>query len=142
MGSVEESEVCVSGLYLKRIRQFILFSFSVLFLGLTYYVLVRLGYAINCPFAYFFNMDCLFCGLTRMCMAIIEMRYIEAFYYNQAAFIMLPFIMFLYFKTGITYIKSGRIRNTEFDNRLALLMFISIVIFGIIRNLVGIQIGL
>lgn len=120
----------------ERIKQFILLTIVILTLGFGYYGIVKLGFGLHCPFYTFFNIECPFCGLTRMCVAIIEFRVIEAFYYNQVAYVLLPVIAYLYLKIGIRYIKTGIATSTSFENRLISVMFLLLFVFGVYRNLI------
>lgn len=120
----------------ERIKHFLALSVIILTLGLLYYVIVKLGYGLFCPFYALFGIECPFCGLTRMCVALIELRFIEAFFYNQVAYILLPIICWIYFKTGLRYIKTGIFTSTDFENKFISLMFILMFVFGIYRNFV------
>ena len=120
----------------KRFINFILLSIIILVFGYGYYLLFKNGYGLFCPFSEFFNIDCPFCGLTRMCAAIIELRFFEAFKYNQSAFLLSPFAILLYLKWGIYYIKTGIIMSTEFENKFVIVCFYIMMVFGLFRYFV------
>jgi hypothetical protein len=112
------------------------FTAFILGCGITYYFIARAGYGLHCLFSDIFHIDCPFCGLTRMCVAIIELRFKDAFYFNMSAFMLLPVCIGLYLKYGYVYVMSGKISNTDFDNKLLLLLAIIMIVNGVVRNII------
>lgn len=121
----------------QRVIKFILFTLSIFLLGMLYYVIVsKLGFGFFCPLYKFFNIQCGTCGLTRMCTALIDFRFKDAFNYNQLYFILSPVIVYLYFKIGYNYIKSGEVYTTNIEDKLFAMILVLTAIFAVFRNFI------
>lgn len=121
---------------MKRALKVLLF-----FMG---FIAIGLGYAIWCQ-ASSIHIPCLFhlvtgwycpgCGVTRMCLALLELDFKAAFYYNKAIVILLPFYCFLGISYTIRYIKSGYIKAAKWENIGMIISIIILVIYGFVRNI-------
>lgn len=119
-----------------RTINFTLFTAAILIIGFGYYFLVKAGYGLHCPFNYLFHVDCPFCGLTRMCVNIIELHFIKAFYFHVVAFTFLPVICIIYLRVGIRYIKTGITSGSITENRIIMIFIYVLLIFTVFRNLI------
>ena len=53
----------------------------------------RIGFGIPCMFHILTGLDCPSCGISRMCMALLQLRFADAFRYNPAIFCLLPLLL-------------------------------------------------
>jgi hypothetical protein len=82
---------------------------------------------VPCIFSEVTGFDCPGCGLTRAALALLDLNIYQAFRYNMLVFVLTPFylVYFLLMKRGFK--KSGE--------ALMLLMLVSAVAFGVLRNI-------
>lgn len=120
----------------KRIIKFCFATLCIFFSGMIYYVLADYGLGMSCMLYKFFNIQCGTCGITRMCSALIEFRFKDAFNYNQLYFILLPVIVYLYIKIGINYVKSGEVKLSDFDENIVYLILMATGVFAVVRNII------
>lgn len=94
---------------------------------------IKLGIGIVCPLSYFFDYDCPGCGVTRMCEAILDGDFYQAFRFNCFVFLTAPIIAVLYIWQAIVFIWNGKIIKN-----LDIILFgyaIALTLFGILRNM-------
>lgn len=125
----------------KRILLCILFNLGILLIGLIYYLLIQWGIGLVCPFKTFFHIDCPYCGLSRYCIAMLQLRFVDAFNYHPIVFISVPILAYLYFKVCLRYIKTGIIITTEKENEFITLFLLISLVFGIFRVLFNGSVG-
>lgn len=104
-----------------------------------------IGYAIWCNYSDV-QIPCIFykrtgllcpgCGGTRMCMALLEFNFKEAFYYNKAVFILMPYFIWIICKYTLIYINCGTSEVTKKDNIGIMVAIVVLVIYGVVRNIV------
>ena len=49
-----------------------------------------------CLFVLLFKMECYACGMTRACMHLIHFEFVDAYFYNPLAFIVVPLLTLLF----------------------------------------------
>ena len=100
----------------------IIFFFIILFLYLT-------GYPIPCIFHKITGLYCPGCGITRMFISIIRLKFIDAFHYNCFAFILLVLFVILNLIKVITK------KNITIKNSILYAIIVLAIVFGILRNI-------
>lgn len=114
---------------------FTLFTLSILVFGFGYYFLVKAGYGLHCPIYALFKLECPFCGLTRMCVNIIEFHFVKAYYFHVVAFTFLPILIVIYFRIGLRYIKFGITSGSIIENKIIMIFIYVLLVFTVYRNL-------
>lgn len=105
-------------------------------LGTAYAVLCRLtGLGVPCPVRFFTKLYCPSCGVSRMCLSILRLDFHDAFMCNPCLFILSPFIIVSVTAQIIKYIVTGSRKTGIILNICYLLIIISLIIFGILRNI-------
>lgn len=104
--------------------------------GCTAWFLIENGMYLPCPFRSITGYLCPGCGVTRMCLSVLQLDFARAFSYNSGVFIAAPFLMALIFKMTAVYIRTGNWNAGKAWNVLAYMILLFLVLFGILRNLV------
>lgn len=105
-------------------------------LGLGYYLINQLtGLGIPCPLHKLTGLLCPGCGISRMCIAIIQFDLEGAFYYNAAIFSLIPIFAVLIITYYYNYIKYGVKDFKKWQNVLLALCVVVVVTFGLLRNI-------
>ena len=94
-----------------------------------YFLNLKFGFTIKCPFHAITGLHCPGCGVTRMLFSIMTLNFYQAFRFNPLLFILL----ILY----IAFIIERLIRKKDLKvpNRIALVLLVILIIFGILRNI-------
>ena len=115
---------------------------------------MRTGIGIPCPLRYFTGLKCPGCGVTRMCISLLQGNFaaawrtqsvrkalfarddeIPAWRSNSILFCLLPFFLFLLLWSSYCYIKTGYVHFPRAVNFLLYAVIIILVIFSIVRNI-------
>lgn len=99
-----------------------IFFFIILFLYLT-------GYPIPCIFHKITGLYCPGCGITRMFISILRLKFIDAFHYNCFAFILLIIFIILNLIKIITQ------KNIMIKNSVLYVIIALAIVFAILRNM-------
>ena len=126
----------------KRLCLWILATLYILLIGFMYWLLLKWGIGLKCPFNELFHIDCPFCGLTRMVLALMDFRFYDAFFFQPVLMLLMPEAAYFYFVTGRRYIETGEVRNTEKETQFILLSLYLILLFGIVRIFMGASAGM
>lgn len=118
----------------KRIVKVISIVSILILCLLGYYFLNRyLNFGIPCIFKKITGYLCPGCGITRCIFAMFEGKFIEAFYYNSLAIVLLiPFLIYLVINI-IRYIKGET--YLKIPTVIVNLLLIIVILFGIVRNI-------
>ncbi len=94
-----------------------------------YFLNLKFGFTIKCPFHTITGLYCPGCGVTRMLFSIMTLKFYQAFRYNPLLFILL----IIY----IIFIIERLIRKKELKvpNNIALVILCILIIYGILRNI-------
>lgn len=92
---------------------------------------------IPCLFHTITGFYCPGCGVSRMCLAILQLDPLAAFRANAALFLLLPPGLVIAILMAGRYIKTGDSRPTPIQSILLICMIIILLIFGLLRNLPG-----
>jgi uncharacterized membrane protein len=107
-----------------------------LLIGLGYYLFVKLtGWGIPCPFYLLTEKYCPGCGISRMCMALLEMNLQKAFHYNALVLLMLPFAAIFGIRRLVLYIRNGDTQPDRIEQVFLIIAAVLVFAFWILRNL-------
>lgn len=121
----------------KRLKQVLLYTAIALCAGLAYAWLVsKIGFGIPCIFHTVTGLDCPSCGVSRMCIALLQLRFADAFGYNPAMFCLLPLFLSVGIGWIIGYVRHGRTELQRWMYAAVIFMICVLILFGIARNLV------
>ena len=121
----------------KRLNRVLLCTGIALGAGLAYALLIRIvGFGIPCMFHMLTGLDCASCGISRMCMALLQLRFAEAFHHNPAIFCMLPLGAAVLLVWAVRYVRTGRKNLAPWMYAAIVFMAVVLILFGIVRNLV------
>ncbi|MCR5798328.1 MAG: DUF2752 domain-containing protein [Eubacterium sp.] len=83
------------------------------------------------------GLKCPGCGMTHMVHSTLHFGFHQAFLDNPVVFIIclvaVPFVI----RKIIIYIRTGELGETKFDKIIMLIAVIILLIFGVVRNIIG-----
>lgn len=108
----------------------------IMLLGCTYGAFVSFtGWAVPCSVYLITGLKCPGCGVTRMCLAIMDFDFKNAYQSNQMLFILLPVLFYLLGSYALGYIRSGRWYITKKQTLLTYICIGLMLGYGIYRNI-------
>lgn len=121
---------------MKERRNKVLGTFAVLAVAGVLYGLITgwLGFGIPCPVHYFTGFKCPGCGVSRMFISLMKLDFKSAFEANRLLLVTLPVIASLLFVYFFRYIKTGSRKISKAENIIYIVLIISFLIFGVVRN--------
>lgn len=121
----------------RRLLRLVIFYSSLLASGLLYALICRLlGGGIPCLFHVMTGLRCPGCGITRMALCLLSFELAEAFEWNSAAFIALPFAVFVIIYQSIIFIKTGSGKLTRLSNVILIFLIVLFLGYAVIRNII------
>lgn len=122
----------------SRLARIVLYGVGILLIGAAYGVFVHLtGIAIPCVFRKVTGYKCPGCGITHMCMALMNFRFVDAYNSHPMLFVQLPFLLLIALRNLITYVKSGVSRVNRVETIVIYVCIALLLIFTVYRNIVG-----
>ena len=119
-----------------RRHKLIAWAGLILGIGLAYALFVRLtGLALPCPFHLVTGLLCPGCGVTRMSLALLRLDFAAAWQANPALLLLLPVLAGLLGQVALRYVKTGQARLSPGQNILVWAMVLTLLLYGIGRNL-------
>lgn len=120
----------------KRAQRTIIIIAGFLIAGLLYGMFFSVtGIGVPCLFRTITGFLCPGCGITHMCVALMEGDIPKAIQSNSVIFFLLPFILYLLAVQLFWYIKTGTMKVSKRENIMAYVMIVILVGYGIVRNL-------
>lgn len=121
---------------MKERRNKVLRTFAVFAVAGVLYGLITgwLGFGIPCPVHYFTGFKCPGCGVSRMFISLMKLDFKSAFEANRLLLVTLPVIASLLFVYFFRYIKTGSRKIFKAENIIYIVLIISFLIFGVVRN--------
>lgn len=121
---------------MKERRNKVLGTFAVLAVAGVLYGLITgwLGFGIPCPVHYFTGFKCPGCGVSRMFISLMKLDFKSAFEANRLLLVTLPVIASFLFVYFFRYIKTGSRKISKAENIIYIVLIISFLIFGVVRN--------
>lgn len=121
----------------NRFLKVILISVSIVLVGCAYaFFNSRYGFSIPCLFNKITGLQCPGCGVTRMCISLLNFDFRSAFKYNPVIFCFIPAGLYLLFIGIFRYIRYGVNHFSKSENNLMIFMIAVFIIFGVIRNFI------
>ena len=121
---------------MERKRRLLTGGGVVLALGLGYAGWVRLtGLAIPCPFRTVTGRLCPGCGVTRLCLALLQRDWAAAWNANPVLLMMLPVLAVLGVRMAVRYIREDSAAGPKWENALMWAMAVLLIVWGVVRNL-------
>lgn len=123
----------------KRSIRIITYALCILMAGFVYGIFVQYtGLAIPCPFHKITGLKCPGCGVTGMCIALIQLDFKEAFLCHPMLFLLLVPLGTVCVGGAITYIREGTGRMKRWQNVVLYASIALLVGYGVVRNMVQI----
>lgn len=120
----------------KRLIRVITYALCIFTAGLVYGTFAKYtGLAIPCPIYTITGLKCPGCGVTRMCMALMQLDFDRAFSCHPVLFLLLIPLGIVCMGYAVTYVKDGSIKLKLWQN---VILYISIVLltgYGLVRNI-------
>lgn len=109
----------------------------ILVIGLLYGLFVKkTGLAVPCVFYRVTGLKCPGCGVTRMCVALLQFRWREAFESHPVLLIQLPFLGLIALRNIIAYIRNGVSRVSRLETIIIYICIVLLLGFAVIRNII------
>ena len=106
--------------------------------GLAYALLSSwLGFGLPCPIHLATGLWCPGCGVSRMCLALLELDPAAAWSWNPGLMLLLPLLAVLGVRAAVRYVRTGQTRPARWEQVLMVLMAVFLVVYGVARNLPG-----
>ena len=131
----------------KRILVVIAVLIAILSIGLGYAVLItQYGIGFHCPIRYNTGISCPFCGLTRMCLAILRFIFVNqdlselsyAYSMNPFVIYMSPFVLYLVGNNIIYWVREGKIKKKDKTDKIIFsLILVVMLMWMCFRNIFG-----
>lgn len=108
----------------------------VVVLGLAYAIWLKVtDLGIPCLIRSMTGYRCPGCGISHMCMELLEGHINAAFSCNRGVFVLLPVLLILWSRWVYRYIRWGNVKLKALDHFLLGLCIAVLLLWGIIRNL-------
>lgn len=121
----------------KRIQKVITYAFCILMAGFLYGIFVKYtGLAIPCPFHKITGLKCPGCGVTGMCMALMQLDFRKAFFYNPMLFLLLLPLGIVCAGSVAGYIKDGTKQIQRWQKFVLYVCIVLLMLYGVVRNVV------
>jgi hypothetical protein len=119
-----------------RLRRVLLLYGAALLLLLGYYAVVRLFHVgIPCLVYRIFGIYCPSCGVSRMCVALLQGDIVGGFLDNPFAFFALPILAVVLLRQTVLYVLRGESILSVIERILLWGLFFASILFGILRNI-------
>ena len=120
----------------KRVHKYIIVNFTIIAIGLIYAkVFQSLGFGMPCVFSEITGFYCPGCGVSRMCIRIVNLDFYRAFRNNPFVFIILPYLAYIYVSESIRYIKGIRKKRSTAYTVVGIVVLVVALVFGVLRNI-------
>lgn len=120
----------------RRLLKTALTMSALILTGLLYaYGAMNWGWWLPCVFNYVTGLECPGCGVSRMCLALLDFDVKRAFDCNPAVMICLPFLLYLFSYLAVRYILYGELHLKRHHEYLCIVMIVFLIGFGMWRNL-------
>lgn len=114
----------------------ITYALCILMAGLAYGLFVRsTGFAIPCPIRTVTGLECPGCGVTRMCIALMQLDFKNAFLCHPMLFILLLPLGAVFIRSAAGYIEDGTWQTNRWQKTILYAGIALLVGFGVVRNL-------
>lgn len=119
----------------KRLSQVITYAVCIMMAGFVYGIFVKYtGFAIPCPFRTVTGLKCPGCGVTGMCMALMQLDFQAAYRCHPMLFILLLPLGAVCVRSAVNYIKDGSWQTNRWQKTVLYASIILLTGYGVIRN--------
>lgn len=119
----------------QRLKKVLLLGFVFIGVGMLYGLFVKFtGIGVPCPIFTLTGLKCPGCGITHMCIALLQLDFQAALEAHPVLFIELPFLLIVMCRSMIRYIRFGQRQLTRLESIGIYICITMLVIFSIIRN--------
>lgn len=91
---------------------------------------------LRCPFNYLTGYDCPFCGVQRMCLAILHGDFVSAFFYNPVVFVLIPYFVIVFCGGVSKKAASWKITRICNSNKVVFTILGILCVWGVARNVI------
>ena len=120
----------------KRLTRTLAIAGALLAAGLAYGFFVQMtGWAVPCVFRKATGFLCPGCGISRMCLALMQLDFRAAFSYHPVVILLAPFWLYAFLSWIIPYIKTGQREHTKIQNAILYVSIGLLLLYGVVRNL-------
>lgn len=124
----------------QRARKVLITIIGMLGIGLAYgYFFMTAGWGIPCFFHKITGLLCPGCGVTRMCICLMQGDIAGAAKYHGLLLFLLPFLLVIFGDYTIGYIRTGKYRLRKWEETMLYGMLAMLIVFGIFRNLTSLN---
>ena len=122
----------------KRIKNLFFIAISVVSILVAYSFIYIYApkFTLKCVFYELTSLKCPGCGITRMMASFIRLKFIEGIKYNMFLGVTFPFVLWIFVYSGYLYVLDKK--NGKAFNVSCFIYALLLLIWGIIRNIVGI----
>ena len=107
----------------------------VLAAGICYAIFVKLtNWGIPCLFHLLTGLECPGCGISRMCLALLQLDFVSAARYNLLVLCLLPFGGVLALWKARQYVRTGETLMSTWEKVFYCIAFVLCIVFTILRN--------
>ena len=122
--------------YKKRCMKVLLILGGLVSAGLLFaYGAMHWGWWLPCVFNQITGLKCPGCGVSRMCLALLQLDFSRAFSWNPAVMICLPMLVYFVGYLSYRYVRFGDLQLKKWQQYICWIMIAILLIFGILRNL-------
>ena len=119
-----------------RRKRFLREGIRILGIGVIYFFWVCLtGVGIPCPFRLLTGYLCPGCGITHYCIAMLQLRFADAYSANPFLFVLMPFFILYGIYRTHRFIQTGRTEYSVAELGLLLMTLVGAIVFSVYRNL-------
>lgn len=105
--------------------------------GIVYALWVeRTGLAVPCVFRALTHLLCPGCGVTRLCLALLQGDLAGAWQANPALLVMLPVLAVLAIRLSLRYVREGAALPCGWEKPLVWVLLALLLVWGAVRNLI------
>lgn len=120
----------------SRLKEVLWKTGVIICIGLLYaFIYMKTDLHIFCMFNKVTGLLCPGCGISAMCISILQLDFAQAFYYNGAIMLALPILILLTISILWNYIRLGNGRLVKWQRVLSWMLLVYFLGFGILRNL-------
>lgn len=116
----------------KQIKGFVI----ILLTGICYaFFWSQTGIAIPCLFYKITGLYCAGCGISRMCLSILQAQFYQAFRWNPGVFVMIPVLLFYLISESYYDITQKEKKNQKVRTVILSILIFYFILYTILRNI-------